>query len=609
MSTLKVFTQSKIDRSTDNLLSDIEKRIKGAPSGTCPAELASAFIKLCHAQSCGKCAPCRIGLETLSSIIDRILDGKGTLEDIELLEETATVISETADCVIGSESAGALLTAIKGFKDDFISHIENDRCKQQFTPVPCVAKCPAHVDIPGYIALTGAGRYADAIRLIRKDNPFPSVCGLICEHPCELACRRNMVDDAINIRGIKEYAVEKAGEVPVPEKYAPTGKTVAVIGGGPAGLTAAYYLALMGHKITVFEKRKMLGGMLRYGIPRYRLPALYLDRDINAVLSLGVEVKLNVEIGKDITLEELKKQYDAVYISIGAHTDKKLGIDGEDKIGVMSAVQLLRAMGDGNKPDFTGKNVVIIGGGNVAMDATRTSKRLGAKSVTCVYRRRMIDMTALPEEAEGAIAEGCRILELQAPVRITYNDADEVTGLVVQPQVIGSYDRGRAKPFKANKPEEVIPCDVIVVAIGQAIENEHFKENNSPTKWDQIDANSDSTITGADGVFAGGDCVSGPATVIKAIDAGKVAADNIDKYLGFNTVLTVDIDIPEPKTNFMPACGRVNMQLRPAEERNKDFEAIELSMSDQEARQECNRCLRCDRFGFGAHKGGRTNKW
>lgn len=609
MGTLEVFTKSNGQRSAENLYVELLKRVGGAPVGTCPAELASAFIKLCRAQSCGKCSPCRIGLNTLSDIIDRILDGNGKMEDIALLEKTARVISETSDCVIGSESAGALLAAIKGFREDFVSHIVDGRCKENFTPVPCVAKCPANVDIPGYIALTGAGRYADAIRLIRKDNPFPSVCGLVCEHPCESACRRNMVDDSINIRGIKEFAVEMAGEVPVPEKYAATGKKVAVIGGGPAGLTAAYYLSLMGHAVTVYEKRRRLGGMLRYGIPCYRLPDKYLDRDINSILSLGVEVKMGVSVGKDVSFEDLKSRFDAVYIAIGAHTDKKLGIEGEDKIGVMSAVELLRAMGDEKPLDFAGKNVVVIGGGNVAMDATRTSKRLGAKSVTCVYRRRIIDMTALPEEAEGAIAEGCEIMELAAPVRIEYDNDDKVTGLVVQPQIIGAFDRGRAKPFKADKPEFTVPCDIIIVAIGQAIENEYFKECNIPTKWDTIAANNDGSVSGSDGVFAGGDCVTGPATVIRAIEGGKVAAANIDNYLGFDNELKVDIDIPTPKTTFMPPCGRVNMQLRPAAERNGDFDKMEETMTEQEARQECGRCLRCDCFGYGSHKGGRKNKW
>ncbi|MBE5757239.1 MAG: FAD-dependent oxidoreductase [Clostridiales bacterium] len=609
MENIKIKSQTKLSRSSENLYKEALKRINGAPQGTCPTELALAFANICRAQSCGKCVPCRLGFDAISEILNKILEGNGTSEDIALLEKTAKVIADSADCVIGSEGASALLNAIQVFKEDFISHVENDRCKENFTPVPCVANCPANVDIPGYIALTGAGRYEDAIRLIRKDNPFPSVCGLVCEHPCENVCRRKLVDDAINIRGIKDFAVEMAGEVPVPDKYQDTGKKVAIIGGGPAGLTTAYYLSLMGHKVTVFEKRKRLGGMLRYGIPCYRLPDKYLDRDIDSILSLGVEVKLGVNIGTDITLDELKKEYDAVHIAIGAHSDKKLGIPGEDKIGVMSAVELLRNIGDNNKIDFTGKNVVVIGGGNVAMDATRTSRRLGANSVSCVYRRRIIDMTALPEEVIGAKEEGCEIVELQAPVRVEFNDKDEVTGLVVQPQIIGAFDRGRAKPFKANKPEEVIPCDIIIVAIGQEIENQYFAEQNIPTKWDQIVADDEAIIKGHDGLFSGGDCVSGPLTVIKAIEAGKVAANSIDKYLGFNTVLTVDIDIPNPPTTYMQQCGRINMKERPAEVRKEDFEIMEIPMTEQEAKQECGRCLRCDCFGFGSHKGGRTNKW
>jgi len=609
MSRLVVTPYNKAEQTVRELYSSVERRIAASPAGNCPVELTAAFLKLCLAQSCGKCVPCRVGLDRLSDLIDALLDGEGSSDDLEVIEKTAKAIADSSDCAIGFEAAMLVLDGMAAFKDDYMSHIKHSRCTANFSSIPCTAECPAHVDIPAYIALTGEGRYADAIRVIRKDNPFPSVCGLICEHPCEKHCRRSLVDAPVNIRGLKRFAIDNAGTVPAPAKAPATGKTVAVIGGGPAGLTAAYFLSLMGHTVTVFEKRQRLGGMLRYGIPCYRLPDSYLDADIDVILSLGVEVKFGVNIGKDITLAELREKYDSVYISIGAHADKKLGIEGESSKGVMSAVELLGSIGDKHVPDFTGKTVVIVGGGNVAMDVTRTSMRLGAKSVKCVYRRRIEDMTALPEEIEGAIAEGCEVIPLKAPVKVLADADENVTGLVVQPQIIGEYSKGRPAPRKANAPKETIPCDIIIVAIGQAIESEHFAEAGIPTKWDQLVAKPDASVENMDGIFTGGDCVFGPLTVIKAIEAGKVAAANIDNYLGFNTDIDAMVDIPIASYKFKPACGRVNNAERDAEERKNDFELMEKPMSEEEAVQECSRCLRCDHYGCGSLKGGRVNKW
>ena len=591
------------------LYASLERRVGAAPSGNCPVELTHAFLRLCLAQSCGKCTPCRVGLDRLSALVDQLLEGEGTIGDLALIRRTAQAIADSADCAIGFEAAKLVLDGFAAFQDDYLSHVENGRCTANFDSVPCVSKCPAHVDIPGYLALVGDGRYADAIRLIRKDNPLPSVCALICEHPCETHCRRHIVDDSLNIRGIKRFAVDHAGIVPAPTPAPATGKKVAVVGGGPAGLTAAYFLSLMGHKVTIYEKRTRLGGMLRFGIPSYRLPDGYLDRDIACVLSLGVEVKLGCGVGTDITLENLRSQFDSVYVTIGAHSDKKLGIEGEDKQGVLSAVELLGSLGEGVKPDFTGKHVVVVGGGNVAMDATRTAKRLGAATVRCVYRRRVSDMTALPDEIEGTRAEGCEILTLKAPVRVAYDGEDKVTGLVVQQQVIGEVKGGRPAPYRADVPEETIPCDIIVVAIGQAIESDPFVAAGVMTKRDAIVADSTGAVTNLVGVFSGGDCVTGPATVIRAIEAGKVAAANIDEYLGCHTDIAALVDIPAAPFRFKPASGRVNMTEREAHERMLDFDLMERGMTQQEAEQECSRCLRCDHFGHAGFKGGRTVKW
>ena len=380
MSRLDIKTPDRAQMVVDQLYHDMERRIASSPPGLCPIDMARNFLNLCHAQTCGKCVPCRIGLGQLSTLMGKILEGRGKMEDLQVLEETARTIECTASCAIGYHAARLVLKGLEGFRDDYIEHIQNHRCLGNLeNPVPCVALCPAGVDIPGYIALIHEGRCADAVRLIRKDNPFPTACAYICEHPCEARCRRNMLDDPLNIRGLKRYAVDNAGDVPQPPCAQPTGKRVAVIGGGPGGLSAAYYLALMGHSVTVYEQRKQLGGMLRYGIPSYRFPRELLDREINSILSLGITVHTETHIGTDISFEQLHKQYDSVYIAIGAHTDKKTGIPGEDSRGVMSAVEMLRAIGDDDIADFTGKKVVVIGGGNVAMDVTRSAVRMGAE--------------------------------------------------------------------------------------------------------------------------------------------------------------------------------------------------------------------------------------
>ena len=322
MSRLRITPWENAQRTVDDLYADMERRISAAPCGNCPVELTSAFLKLCLAQSCGKCVPCRIGLDRLADLLDRLLDGQGSQEDLETILRTAHTIVDSADCAIGFEAAQMVLDGYVAFQDDYLAHVTQGSCTANFKSVPCVELCPAHVDAPGYISLVGEGRYADAIRLIRKDNPFPSVCALVCEHPCESHCRRTIVDSPLNIRGI------------------------------------------------------------------------------NSILSTGVEVQTDCDIGTDITLEQLRQDYDSVYMAIGASKHKGLGIPGEDAKGVLSAIELLDSTIRVEKPDFTGKDVVIIGGGNVAMDATRTSMRLGAKSVRCVYRRRISDMTALMEEIE-----------------------------------------------------------------------------------------------------------------------------------------------------------------------------------------------------------------
>lgn len=610
MSRLEIPIPNRAQVVVEQLYKDLERRIEASPSGLCPIDMSKAFLELCHAQTCGKCVPCRVGLGQLKNMISRVLQGEATLETLDEMKETAISIMESADCAIGYEAANMVYKGLIGFHDEYVAHITLGRCNCNYQqPVPCVSLCPAGVDIPGYIALVREGRYQDAIRLIRKDNPFPTTCGFICEHPCEARCRRNMIDDAINIRGLKRMAADLAGKVAPPACQPSTGKKVAIVGGGPGGLSAAYYLQLMGHQVVVYEMLPKLGGMLRYGIPNYRLPKDRLDDDINAILETGVQVKYGLRIGIDITINELREQYDAVLITIGASTDKKLGIEGEDATGIISAVQFLRDVGKDQAINLENQEVCVIGGGNVSMDAVRTAVRLGAKKVSIVYRRRVADMTALYDEIQGAIAEGVEVQTLKAPVKIEVNEKNETTGLWVQPQMISSIKNGRASVKATGEDNILIPCQTVIVAIGQDIEYQHFADAGVPVNRGVIQTGRHGGFDLLPGVFAGGDCATGPATVIRAIGAAKVIAANIDEYLGYRHTISSDVEVPQPDMTDKSPCGRVEMTEREACQRICDFDGVEMPMTEAECRQEASRCLHCDHFGYGALKGGRNTIW
>lgn len=610
MSKIFLADPNSSDVKIGKLLEKFESKVKVYPPGTCPLTVQLSLLQASKNQTCGKCVPCRDGLPQLESLLRSILDGDATMDTLDEMKKLATMIKDTADCAIGYQSAIEVLQGLETFHDEYVSHITDCACPGETgQKVPCINMCPAHVDIPGYIALVGNEDYAGAINLIRKDNPLPTACAMICEHPCEERCRRNLIDDSLNIRGLKKYAVDQiaADQVAVPKANVSTGKKVAVIGGGPSGLTAAYFLAQMGHKVTIFERQKALGGMLRYGIPNYRFPKDRLDEDIRAILSAGdIEVKYNVNVGGDLAIEEIHKEYDAMYVAIGAQTGKKLRMDGMDAKNVESAVEMLDRIGNGDIPDYTGKTVVVIGGGNVAMDAARSAVRCNADDVRIVYRRRQNDMTALDTEIESAVMEGIELLTLQAPKAIEKDAEGNCTALIAQPQMIGPYDRaGRPSPVDANKEPVRIPCEVILIAVGQDIVSQPFEEFGMPAKRNVFQAGLDTAVENMPGVFVGGDCATGPATAIRAVAAGKVAAHNIDEYLGYHHKLNCEAKAPEPKENNRIPTGRVNITERPAYIRKHDFEHVENAYTHEEAMQEANRCLRCDHFGCGVLEGGR----
>ena len=608
MSKRYLASDNSADMKIKSFLSRFADTVSIYPPGSCPIAVQLSLLQAARSQTCGKCVPCRDGLRQLESMLTDILTGKGTEESLAEMQELAEMIRQSADCAIGYQAAQGVLDGLKIFREEYMGYIEKGECvgtgRQQ---IPCVTMCPAHVDIPGYIAHVADGNYDKAINLIRRDNPLPTACAMICEHPCEERCRRTLIDAPLNIRGIKKYAVDQiaADQVEVPKANPLTGKRVAVIGGGPCGMTAAYFLSLMGHKVTVFEAKERLGGMLMYGIPNYRFPKDRMDEDFRAILSTGnIEVKYNTCVGKDIPIQQVRDEYDAMFVAIGAQVGKKLRMDGVDANGVCSAVEMLDRIGHGDVPDYTGKRVAVIGGGNVAMDAARSAVRCGAAEVNVVYRRRQEDMTALASEVEAAVAEGIELRLLQAPLRVETDADNNCAALWVKPQMTGPYKGGRPAPVDApSKPEERIPCEVVLIAVGQDIVSKPFEEFGMPAKWNIFQAGLDTAVESMPGVFVGGDCATGPATAIRAIAGGKVAAYAIDEYLGYHHKIDTAVEEPTLRENNRVPTGRVNIQERAANARKKDFGHVECTLTPEEAAQECSRCLRCDKFGCGVLEG------
>ena len=530
----------------------------------------------------------------------------------------------------------APLERIKNFKE---FHLQLPKKEQQMQAARCMAcgvpfcqagtmiagmasGCPLQNLVPEWNDLVYLGNYEQAYRRLTKTNCFPEFTSRVCPALCEAACTCNVNGDPVctkeNERAIIENAWATGLITPQPPKVR-TGKRVAVVGSGPSGLAAAMQLNRRGHSVTVFERRDRVGGLLRYGIPNMKLDKSVIDRRVDLMKAEGIEFVTNADIGKDVKADKLLKEFDRVLLCCGAANPRDIKAEGRDAKGIYFAVDFLtsvtKSLLDSNFEDHAyidakGKHVVVIGGGDTGNDCVGTSIRLGAKKVIIAYRRRQDDMTALPEEIEGAIAEGAELYGLKAPHHIEADAEGNVAALWAAPQIIGPIDVwGRARPIHADVELERIPCDVIVVAIGQGIELRPFEEAGIKIKRGTISALSSSELANNEGVFAGGDCVTGPATVIRAIAAGKVAAANIDEYLGYNHTISCDVVIPDPSIDDKRPCGRIQMHETEAGERKHTFEPIECGMTKQEACQEAGRCLRCDKFGFSTLKGGRTLKW
>ena len=592
------------------VLNKFKTRITSYPPGMCPLVLYRSLLQMSMNQSCGKCVPCRDGLAEVDGLFSLILKGEGSQEILEKMKRLCLMIAQTSDCAVGVVAANMVLDSMAEFADEYQSHIQNRRCVESpVQTIPCVTLCPAHVNVPGYVALIKEGRYADAINLIRDKNPFPTACAMVCEHPCENKCRRSIIDEPINIRGLKKFAVDQvnARDVVPPKANVKTGKKIAIVGGGPSGLPCAYYLALMGHKAVVFEEHEKLGGMLRYGIPEYRLPKEKLDDDIDVLVKAGdIEIKCGTKVGRDIQFDELKKNYDAVYLGIGAQLGNRMPIENADLPNVIPAADFLQNVAKGEPMDLKGKRVVLIGGGNVAMDAARTAARLNAATIH-VFTRKRDDMTALPSEIRSAMQEGVRFRTLLSFLNI---EADKETGRAcavwLQPQIVGPYDKnGMMTTEHSSAYPYRFVCDVLILGVGQRSDSAAFEKAGVPVERGRILADEACQVQNMDGVFSGGDCVTGPSTAINAIAAGQVAAFNIDEYLGYHHKVDCSIKIPGALPNNCVPTGRAMIEERDPFERVCDFGHVEIPMVEEEGKREAGRCLRCDHYGCGSMVGGK----
>ena len=616
---------------------------------TCMVELAKYFLTFATAESCGKCVPCRIGGQRLLEILTRITEGKGTRHDLETIRELSAHMTSSSLCGLGQRTAGPVMSVLRFFEAEMLAHIDEQICPagqcKQLVRAKCVNTCPAGVDTPAYLALIAQGRYAEGLAIHRERNPFPIICGRACPAFCETKCRRAELDDPIAIRMTKRFMAEH--ECIEPWTPEPLGsaeqhciaaeKKVAVIGSGPAGLTAAVRLAQFGYGVTVFEKLPVPGGMMSCAIPEYRLPRQPLFFEIENIQRAGVEIRCRQTLGQDFTLDDLLDRlgYDAVVLAIGAHRSRSLGVPGDDKSGVINGLDFLRetalescqrVLADGGAgsppgsfmaslgakaggrdalatplPDLRGKRVGVVGGGDVAIDAARVALRLGAREVHVMYRRTGDDMPAthLPEEIEGALHEGVRFHTLVNPAEILGDTC--VTGVRLVRQRLADFDNSaRRKPVAMEAESFTLPLDFVIPAVGQVPDLSWLQpESLAVTRGRTLVVN-EAFVTSRPGVFAAGDAVTGPATIVQAIAHGNLVAVAVDTWLRTGQTpkprfITPRHDIA-PLHNFDDFAGarRPPMPKLELAQREGNFREVELGLGEAAAQAEARRCLRCD---------------
>jgi len=576
-----------------------------ADEDTCMVDMARFFMDFVQDESCGKCIPCRIGTKRMLEILERITRGEGKNGDVDLLIELGNSIKESAICGLGQTAPNPVLSTIKNFRHEYDEHIRHKYCRSGVCTdlfiSPCQNACPAGVNVPGYIALIAAGRVRDAYNLIRQENPFPSVCGRVCTHPCESKCRRAQLDEPIAIADLKRYAADyvlNSGEPYMSMIFQKNGKSVGIIGAGPSGLTCGYYLARQGYTVDIYEEKSVAGGILAYGIPEYRLSKEALKKEINSISQTGINIIYNTKIGKDVSFNELKSKYGAVYIATGTQLSRKIGIEGEEKKGVYHGLDFLRDINLKKEVDVKGI-VVVIGGGSTAIDAARSALRLGAHKVHILYRRTREEMPADKREIIDALEEGVVLHELVAPVRIIgTKSVSRIECVRMKPGRFGK--DGRRVPVIIPDSNFMMDIDMAIPAVSQYSDFPFItKTEVGITDWGTFIVDSDTQMTTQAGIFAGGDVARGSDVVITAIADGKNAARSIDKYLGGKGTLNIGepIDIPDKgiEEGITVEHERLQMRYLDLEQRQGNFEEVPQGFHKLNALAEAMRCLQCSR--------------
>jgi NADH-quinone oxidoreductase subunit F len=574
----------------------------------CMVDVAKYFLSFTSDESCGQCVPCRVGITRAKEITERISKGMGRKEDIALLEDLARQINRDSLCGLGQTAPNPILTTIKYFRNEYEEHIEKHRCEASVCAslfsAPCENTCPAGTNVYGYIQLIVEKRFDEAYELNKEDNPMPAVIGRICEHTCELRCNRGKLDEPIAIRELKRYCADKtiaAGKHATAKMLDDVGRKVAIIGGGPSGLSAAYFLRRMGYDITVFERMHELGGLLRYAVPEYRLPRSVLDREIDDLLALGIRAKTDCRVGSDVSINALINDYDAVYVSIGCQKNRNLDIEGEGLPNVYSGLNLLERINTGTLPDL-GKEVIVLGGGNVAIDGARSLRRLG-HSVTIAYRRTEEDMPAYKEEIRAAKDEGINFEFLLVPEKIV-DRGNGTLGAIFRKMRTEEYRVDGKLAITPTESTVELKCNSVVAAIGQELDvSQAFSEKNTIGKNNLIQVDEQQRCLFSPKVFAGGEAVTGPKSAIEAIAQGKKAAENIDVLLSGGEryerlrALREEIKYRMEEPHNEERMKRETPIELSVPERHDNFREVVKVLDDEKAVREARRCLRCDLAG------------
>ncbi len=571
---------------------------------TCMVDTAKFFLEFDRDESCGQCLPCRRGLPLMIEILERITQGNGKMADLEDLEKVATTMQKTALCALGQTAASPTLSTMRHFKEEYEAHIIQKRCPAgvcaTLFETKCRNACPINQDIPGYMALTRAGKFEEAYKVIKQTNPLPLVLGRVCHHPCEEKCERRMLDEPLSIREVKRFVADYAyreGIAYNPPQEETRKEAVAIVGSGPAGLGAAYDLALEGFQVTIYEALPVAGGMMAVGIPEYRLPKKILEYEIDQIKQMGVKIKLNTRID---SLDQLfDSGYQAVFLAIGAHGERRMNIPGEDLAGVYWGTAFLSQCQTDELPEV-GNKVVVIGGGNSAVDCARVARRMGA-AVQLVYRREKCDMPAIEEEIEAAEAEGVEIHCLSQPIKIV--GKQRVEQLVCHKMTLGEFDAScRRRPCELEDTEFTLEAHTVIESIGQVPQIGHLTQSGVQAEKNGCLRVDPYTLkTDREGVFSGGDAVTGPLTVSEAVAAGQRAACSIRQYLEGEPISPI-LERPTPEKYQVPFASeeepqekaRVPVAVKGPNSRIKGFEEIICTYSDEQAREEAGRCLRCD---------------